>query len=178
MNVRAICFDLDDTLWDIWPTIARAEQRLHAWLAERHPEIPRRYSPEELRLLAREVVAQRPEIGHDRTLVRKLALKLAAERCGSHTRGSSDGTTRRTFSSIASVAASRTEAGVRADMAPRISTTFPPLARSCSGATTASTSPIPQCPRRGTPAAAKTLGPATAVSWTRRAACQRQRFPR
>lgn len=81
-SITAITFDLDDTLWDIWPTIARAEERLHEWLALNHPQIPQRYTPVTLRELAHEVVAARPEIGHDRTWVRKQALALAAERVG------------------------------------------------------------------------------------------------
>ena len=27
--IKAITFDLDDTLWDIWPVVERAEQLLH-----------------------------------------------------------------------------------------------------------------------------------------------------
>ncbi|MEP6790835.1 MAG: HAD family hydrolase, partial [Ramlibacter sp.] len=36
-KIRAISFDLDDTLWPIWPTIERAEKTLHNWLAENAP---------------------------------------------------------------------------------------------------------------------------------------------
>lgn len=83
LQIRAITFDLDDTLWDIWPTIERAEERLHAWLEQHHPEIPARYDPVQLREMSREVVEQRPQIAFDRTLVRKEALLLAARRAGS-----------------------------------------------------------------------------------------------
>ena len=37
LKVRAITLDLDDTLWPIWPTIARAEQALQDWLRHRAP---------------------------------------------------------------------------------------------------------------------------------------------
>ena len=30
--IRAISLDLDDTLWPVWPTIARAEVALENWL--------------------------------------------------------------------------------------------------------------------------------------------------
>ena len=36
-RIRAITLDLDDTLWPIWPTIARAEAVLLDWLAEHAP---------------------------------------------------------------------------------------------------------------------------------------------
>ena len=35
LKVRAITLDLDDTLWPIWPTIARAERQLQDWLRAR-----------------------------------------------------------------------------------------------------------------------------------------------
>ncbi|HNI85823.1 MAG TPA: type VI secretion system ImpA family N-terminal domain-containing protein, partial [Ottowia sp.] len=34
-RIRAITLDLDDTLWPVWPTIARAEDALRAWLHTR-----------------------------------------------------------------------------------------------------------------------------------------------
>ena len=80
--IKAITFDLDDTLWDVWPVVERAEQLLHDWLAARYPRIPERFTPLELRELSDEVVAARPEIAHDRTLLRKEALGLAARRAG------------------------------------------------------------------------------------------------
>jgi len=77
--IKALTLDLDDTLWDIWTTIERAEQRLHDWLTEHHPAIPQAYTPVELRGLAQDVVERWPELAHDRTEVRKRAFRLAAE---------------------------------------------------------------------------------------------------
>ena len=37
--MRAIAFDLDNTLWDVEPVLARAEARLHGWLHENCPRI-------------------------------------------------------------------------------------------------------------------------------------------
>ena len=76
--IRAITFDLDDTLWDVWAVIARAEQRLHEWLEVHHPQIPEMFTTLELRQLSAEVIAEQPHIGHDRSRVRKEALSLAA----------------------------------------------------------------------------------------------------
>lgn len=80
--IKAITFDLDDTLWNIWPVVERAEDLLHAWLAARYPRIPERFTPLELRELSSEIVTARPEIAHDRTLLRQEALWLAARRAG------------------------------------------------------------------------------------------------
>ena len=36
-RIRAITLDLDDTLWPVWPTIARAEAQLQSWLQQHAP---------------------------------------------------------------------------------------------------------------------------------------------
>ena len=80
--IKAITFDLDDTLWDIWPVVERAEQLLHNWLGARYPRIPERFTPRALRQLGDEIALLYPEIAHDRTRLRKEALQLAAARSG------------------------------------------------------------------------------------------------
>lgn len=80
--IRAITFDLDDTLWDIWPIIDRAEQRLHDWLTEHHPQIPAMFTALELRRLGGDIAREQPQFAHDRTFLRKQALNLAAEQAG------------------------------------------------------------------------------------------------
>ena len=80
--IKAITFDLDDTLWDVWPVVERAERLLHDWLVARYPRIPERYTPLELRELCAEIASSQPEIAHDRTRLRKDALWLAAKRSG------------------------------------------------------------------------------------------------
>src|SRR5690606_3779838 len=37
--IRAICFDLDNTLWDVWPVIRKAEERMYDFLAQRYPRV-------------------------------------------------------------------------------------------------------------------------------------------
>jgi 2-haloalkanoic acid dehalogenase type II len=80
--IKALTFDLDDTLWDVWPAVERAEELLHDWLAARYPRIPERFTPLELRELSSEVIAARPDMAYDRTWLRKEALHLAARRAG------------------------------------------------------------------------------------------------
>lgn len=80
--IKAITFDLDDTLWDVWPVVERAERLLHDWLGSRYPRIAERFTPLELRDMSDEVAVMRPQIAHDRTRLRKDALQLAAARAG------------------------------------------------------------------------------------------------
>lgn len=80
--IKAITFDLDDTLWAIWPVVERAEKRLHDWLAGHYPRIPAQFTPLQLRELCDEIAATHPDIAHDRTQLRKDALQLVAQRCG------------------------------------------------------------------------------------------------
>ena len=47
--IKAILFDLDDTLWPIVPTILRAETLLFDWLREHAPAVTRDHSIETLR---------------------------------------------------------------------------------------------------------------------------------
>lgn len=81
-RVRALTFDLDDTLWETWPTIERAERRLHDWLTERYPAITERYDTVQLRELRTRVRAERPEIAHNLSLLRQEGLRLAALQVG------------------------------------------------------------------------------------------------
>jgi FMN hydrolase / 5-amino-6-(5-phospho-D-ribitylamino)uracil phosphatase len=81
-HIRALCFDLDNTLWDVWPVIRRAEQRMYDFLAERYPRVVALVTLEAMRE-ARERVAERfPEMKHDFSFLRKQALRDHALQCG------------------------------------------------------------------------------------------------
>jgi 2-haloalkanoic acid dehalogenase type II len=81
-NVRAVAFDLDNTLWDIEPVIVRAELRLQEWLREHCPRIPERLSVADMRA-ARELLArEEPHNAHDFTYLRITSLARHARECG------------------------------------------------------------------------------------------------
>lgn len=81
-ELRAVAFDLDNTLWDVGPVIVRAEQCLYAWLREHCPGIAARVSIEEMRA-ARELLARNePHNAHDFTYLRITALAAHARECG------------------------------------------------------------------------------------------------
>src|SRR3954464_11125946 len=82
IQIRALCFDLDNTLWDVWPVIRRAEQRMYEFLAERYPRVVAPLTLEAMRE-ARERVAERfPEMKHDVCFLRRQALRDHALLCG------------------------------------------------------------------------------------------------
>lgn len=81
-DIRAVAFDLDNTLWDVEPVLVRAEHRLHDWLSEHCPRIAERVSIEDMRA-ARELLARRePHNAHDFTYLRIAALAAHARECG------------------------------------------------------------------------------------------------
>ncbi|MGH8217094.1 MAG: HAD family hydrolase [Steroidobacteraceae bacterium] len=81
-NLRAIAFDLDNTLWDIEPVLERAERRLVEWLHENCPRIPERVSLAEMRAAREQVARDEPERAHDFTYLRMMALGRHARECG------------------------------------------------------------------------------------------------
>ena len=83
-KIKAITFDLDDTLWPIWPTIARADLALQRWLAPQAPLAAALIADAKTRFELRDQVAlARPEITHNMSAMRleliRLALQQSAE---------------------------------------------------------------------------------------------------
>jgi len=82
-RIKAISLDLDDTLWPIWPVIARAEQALQDWLRPHAPATAALLADTEQRLaLRREVQQRRPELGHDLRTLRQELIRQALWRHG------------------------------------------------------------------------------------------------
>ena len=81
-KVRAVAFDLDNTLWDVAPVLERAEARLYEWLRRHCPRIPASVSVADMRA-ARELLArEEPHNAHDFTYLRVTALARHARECG------------------------------------------------------------------------------------------------
>lgn len=77
---RAICFDLDDTLWEVQPVLRRAEARVQAFLEAEYPSLARLLTPEEVFAARRTLAAELPERAHDMTWLRTEAMRrLAAQ---------------------------------------------------------------------------------------------------
>ena len=81
-RTRILCFDLDNTLWDVWPVIARAERAVYDWLSENHPCVASRYSIEELRAARISLARAEPSLAHDVTALRVESLARIAREVG------------------------------------------------------------------------------------------------
>ena len=73
-EIKAIVFDLDDTLWPLRPLIAAAEQTLYAWLIERVPSIAQAETVESLRERRMALVPRDPRFSYDLWALRHAAL--------------------------------------------------------------------------------------------------------
>jgi FMN hydrolase / 5-amino-6-(5-phospho-D-ribitylamino)uracil phosphatase len=65
--IRAVCFDLDNTLWAIEPVLERAERILADWMRARYPRIPERFSPADIREARAALMLELPHQAHDLT---------------------------------------------------------------------------------------------------------------
>lgn len=72
--MRAIAFDLDNTLWDLGPALARAETRLGEWLLRHCPRVAERLTAEDMRAARAALAAREPHRAHDVTYLRITAL--------------------------------------------------------------------------------------------------------
>jgi putative hydrolase of the HAD superfamily len=81
-DVRAVCLDLDDTLWPVGPAIARAEEAMLGWLRLHCPRVLERHDAESLRRLRAEVAAAHPDRLHDLTFLRRAAIERAVVDAG------------------------------------------------------------------------------------------------
>jgi putative hydrolase of the HAD superfamily len=82
LKARAICFDLDNTLWDVWPVIIRAEQKMYDFLAQRYPRVVASMTLEMMRAAREQTAAAHPQMRHDFTFLRKQTLRDHAREFG------------------------------------------------------------------------------------------------
>lgn len=80
--IRAVCFDLDNTLWDVWPVIRRAEQAMYDLLALRYPRVVASLTVEAMRAAREQTAAAYPQMRHDFTFLRKQTLRDHAREFG------------------------------------------------------------------------------------------------
>ncbi len=81
-TIRAVAFDLDNTLWDVDPVLARAEEHWLQWLRENCPRIPERLSLEDMRTARMQLAAREPHNAHDFTYLRIASLARHAREFG------------------------------------------------------------------------------------------------
>ncbi|WP_295951139.1 HAD-IA family hydrolase [Rhodoferax sp.] len=82
-SIQAISLDLDDTLWPVWPAIERAEATLLQWLGDFAPATAARYpSTLALRAVREQLEAERPDLLHDLSALRRESIRLALKLSG------------------------------------------------------------------------------------------------
>lgn len=73
ISTKAITFDLDDTLWEIEPVIAEAEQHTYKWLSVNCPKVTEIYSLLDIQNIRHDIADEFPEHAHDLSELRRLA---------------------------------------------------------------------------------------------------------
>lgn len=82
-KIQAITLDLDDTLWPVWPTIARAELVLQDWLAQHAPQTALLCSDAEVKKRIRASVNQRhADRAHDLSFLRRESIRESLLQAG------------------------------------------------------------------------------------------------
>jgi 2-haloalkanoic acid dehalogenase type II len=80
--VRAVCFDLDNTLWDVWPVIVRAEEAMYEFLKARYPKVVAQVTLEMMRAARERVALEHPQKQHDFSFLRQQSLREYARMFG------------------------------------------------------------------------------------------------
>ncbi len=85
-KIRAISLDLDDTLWPVWPTIARAEIQMQDFLRPLAPVTAAMMADPLQRAQLRDaVVTAQAASAHDMSALRLGMIDMALQRCGEPT---------------------------------------------------------------------------------------------
>jgi FMN hydrolase / 5-amino-6-(5-phospho-D-ribitylamino)uracil phosphatase len=79
-DIRAVAFDLDNTLWDVEPVLERAEECLATWLREHYPRLT--LSREDMRIAREQLARREPHNAHDVSYLRVAALAAHAREHG------------------------------------------------------------------------------------------------
>jgi len=81
-SVKAVCLDLDDTLWPVAPAIEAAERAMFEWLAGRCPRITERHDVDSMRQVRVRVAAGFPDRRHDLSFLRMESIRALAREAG------------------------------------------------------------------------------------------------
>lgn len=85
LMIKAITFDLDDTLWMVEPVIHKANEALWCWLSIHAPEFTQMFTLGDLAegsTIRQELLSRHPEIQHSVTLIRQYLLKNCLMKSG------------------------------------------------------------------------------------------------
>ena len=80
-SIKALSFDLDDTLYDNHPVIRRVENEMALWLHQHHP-ISSQLSSQQWKELKFQLAETHPELKHDVTIWRKTQIEQGLKQLG------------------------------------------------------------------------------------------------
>jgi HAD superfamily hydrolase (TIGR01549 family) len=81
-SIKALSIDLDNTLWDVLPTLVAAEAVLEQWLSEHCPTVLPHYKPEVTGPIRDELVRVQPDRAHDLSFLRRRVMHEVFARAG------------------------------------------------------------------------------------------------
>ena len=81
-SVKAVCLDLDDTLWPVAPAIEAAERAMFDWLHRHCPRITASHDIESMRSVRARMAEARPDKRHDLTFLRMQSIRWHAQEAG------------------------------------------------------------------------------------------------
>ena len=81
-SIKGLSIDLDNTLWDVMPTLVAAEAALERWLQAHCPAALNHYQPETTTAIRDGLVARYPQRAHDLSFLRRSVLEQVFERAG------------------------------------------------------------------------------------------------
>ena len=82
MNIKAVSFDLDDTLWPILPVILKAEELTNTWLINNYPAVENLLNTEEMTDIRNKLIFERRDLVYHLSELRKLSLVELGIRSG------------------------------------------------------------------------------------------------
>ena len=82
MSIKAVSFDLDDTLWPLLPVILKAEKDTNNWLVKNYPGVKKLLESEEIISIRNELISQEGELVNQLSKLRKLVFLELGIRSG------------------------------------------------------------------------------------------------
>jgi len=73
--IKLLTFDLDNTLWSVYPIIVRAENAMMDWIYQNHPELRFKVTTVLFEQYKNRISNERPDISHDLTQLRLTTLR-------------------------------------------------------------------------------------------------------
>jgi HAD superfamily hydrolase (TIGR01549 family) len=84
--IKAITFDLDDTLWPILPVILRAEKSSKRWLIDNYPAMENVLGEDIVTSVRKDLIYKNPDLTNQLSRLRTLSVRELAKRAGYDTK--------------------------------------------------------------------------------------------